>query len=113
MKMEAYLWHLNLFRFNKGKTTFVFIGGKSGVGKTTISAATALWFSRQGKKTLILSTQIEHTLSQIPTNEILVTTRHQIAENLEALEIDPEIAMQDYQSKMKEQQAISPVWIWV
>ena len=53
----------DLFRFNKGKTTFVFIGGKGGVGKTTISAATALWFSRQGKKTLIISTDPAHSLS--------------------------------------------------
>ncbi|MGO9386591.1 MAG: TRC40/GET3/ArsA family transport-energizing ATPase, partial [Methanobacterium sp.] len=31
-----------------------------------------------------------------------------IAENLEALEIDPEIAMQEYQAKMKEQQSLNP-----
>ena len=68
----------DLFRFNKGKTTFVFIGGKGGVGKTTISAATALWFSReQGKKTLIISTLIQHTPYQILTRGILVTIQHQ------------------------------------
>ena len=28
----------DVFKFNKGKTTFVFIGGKGGVGKSTISS---------------------------------------------------------------------------
>jgi arsenite-transporting ATPase len=97
----------DLFKFNKGKTTFVFIGGKGGVGKTTISAATALWCARQGQKTLIISTDPAHSL----TDSFEKNIGHNptpIAENLEALEIDPEIAMQDYQAKMKEQQALNP-----
>lgn len=97
----------DLFKFNKGKTTFVFIGGKGGVGKTTISAATALWCARQGQKTLIISTDPAHSL----TDSFEKNIGHNptpIAENLEALEIDPEIAMKDYQAKMKEQQALNP-----
>ena len=97
----------DLLKFNKGKTTFVFIGGKGGVGKTTISAATALWCARQGQKTLIISTDPAHSL----TDSFEKNIGHNptpIAENLEALEIDPEIAMKDYQAKMKEQQALNP-----
>ena len=44
------------FKFNKDKTTFIFVGGKGGVGKTSVSSATALWLAEQGKKTLIVST---------------------------------------------------------
>lgn len=97
----------DLFKFNKGKTTFVFIGGKGGVGKTTVSAATALWFARKGKKTLIISTDPAHSLSDSFERNIGYNPTP-IAENLEALEIDPDMAMQEYQAKMKEQQAINP-----
>ena len=97
----------DLFKFNKGKTTFVFIGGKGGVGKTTVSAATALWCARQGKKTLVISTDPAHSLSDSYEKNIGHNPTP-IAENLEALEIDPEIAMQDYKIKMKEQQALKP-----
>lgn len=97
----------DLFKFNKGKTTFVFIGGKGGVGKTTVSAATALWTAQQGKKTLIISTDPAHSLSDSFERNI----GHEptpIKENLYAVEIDPEVAMQEYQAKMKEQSAMNP-----
>ena len=97
----------DLFKFNKGKTTFVFIGGKGGVGKTTVSAATALWFARHGKKTLIISTDPAHSLSDSFERNIGYNPTP-IAENLEALEIDPDMAMQEYQTKMKEQQSLNP-----
>lgn len=97
----------DLFKFNKGKTTFVFIGGKGGVGKTTVSAATALWFARHGKKTLIISTDPAHSLSDSFERNIGYNPTP-LAENLEALEIDPDMAMQEYQTKMKEQQSLNP-----
>ena len=97
----------DLFKFNKGKTTFVFIGGKGGVGKTTVSAATALWFARHGKKTLIISTDPAHSLSDSYERNIGYNPTP-IAENLEALEIDPDMAMEEYKAKMKEQQALNP-----
>ena len=53
----------DLFKFKQGETTFIFVGGKGGVGKTSISSATALWLANQGKKTLIVSTDPAHSLS--------------------------------------------------
>ena len=97
----------DLFKFNKGKTTFVFIGGKGGVGKTTVSAATALWFAKHGKKTLIISTDPAHSLSDSFERNIGYNPTP-LTENLEALEIDPDMAMQEYQAKMKEQQSLNP-----
>ncbi len=97
----------DLFRFNQGKTTFVFIGGKGGVGKTTVSAATSLWFADEGKKTLIISTDPAHSLSD-SFEKPIGHDPTPVAPNLYAVEIDPEVAMQDYQAKMKEQQQLNP-----
>jgi anion-transporting ArsA/GET3 family ATPase len=40
--------------------------GKGGVGKTTVSAATGLLASELGYKTLIMSTDTAHSLSDSP-----------------------------------------------
>ena len=37
--------------------------GKGGVGKTTLAAATAAWLARRGRKTLMVSTDPAHSLS--------------------------------------------------
>ena len=62
-KEVIYLAFKDYFRFNKDKTTFIFVGGKGGVGKTSVSSATALWLAEQGKKTLIVSTDPAHSLA--------------------------------------------------
>ena len=97
----------DLIKFNKGKTTFVFVGGKGGVGKTTVSAATALWMSKSGKKTLVISTDPAHSLGDSLERPIGHYPTP-IAENLFAVEVDPEVAMEQYQAKMQEQQASNP-----
>lgn len=47
----------------KPSLKFLFFGGKGGVGKTVMAGATALWLGRQGKKTLLASTNPVHSLS--------------------------------------------------
>ncbi|ABX42070.1 ArsA family ATPase [Lachnoclostridium phytofermentans] len=61
--------------------------GKGGVGKTSISAATAVKLAQEGKKVLIMSTDQAHSLGDslgFSLNGIPQT----IAPNLDALEID-------------------------
>ena len=90
----------DIFKFKKGQTTFIFVGGKGGVGKTSISSATALWLANQGKKTLIVSTDPAHSLS----DSLEVTIGHypvQINENLYAVEIDPDKAMEEKQRDLE------------
>lgn len=97
----------DLFKLDKNETTFVFVGGKGGVGKTTVSASTALWLAQQGKKTLIISTDPAHSLSdsyEIPIGHY--PTR--IAQNLYAVEVDPEIAMEQYKAQADQQALTNP-----
>src|SRR5213592_292725 len=42
---------------------YTFFGGKGGVGKTAMAGATALWLAKQGKRTLLASTNPVHSLS--------------------------------------------------
>ena len=44
---------------------YIFFGGKGGVGKTVMAGAAALWSARQGKKTLLASTNPVHSLSNL------------------------------------------------
>lgn len=41
----------------------ILVSGKGGVGKTTVSAATALQAAKQGKRTIVLSFDLAHSLS--------------------------------------------------
>ena len=61
--------------------------GKGGVGKTTLSAATALLSAKKGHKTLVISTDAAHSLSdsfEIP----LANTPTKIAPNLSGREVN-------------------------
>lgn len=75
---------------------YVLYGGKGGVGKTTLAAATALASARDGTATLVVSTDPAHSLSD--TLETDIPERpERIREDipLYAAEIDPEAALSD------------------
>jgi arsenite/tail-anchored protein-transporting ATPase len=65
----------------------VLFTGKGGVGKTTTAAATALRLADRGVKTLLLSTDIAHSLSD--ALEVSLTDEpHEVAPGLWALQVD-------------------------
>ncbi len=79
-------------------------GGKGGVGKTTSSAATALHFASAGKRTLILSSDLTPSLSDIFETSIGATeTPVRDVPNLFALEIDPDEVMRRWKIKFGDQ----------
>ncbi len=68
---------------------YVFFGGKGGVGKTVMAGAAALWMAKQGKHTLLASTNPVHSLTSLLDQDVFgKPTPVAGASNLEAYEID-------------------------
>src|SRR5947209_12969205 len=61
--------------------------GKGGVGKTTISAATAVRSAMLGKRTLVVSTDLAHSLADC-LNKPLSSEPQEMARNLWAQEVN-------------------------
>ncbi|MEI7694402.1 MAG: TRC40/GET3/ArsA family transport-energizing ATPase [Chlorobium sp.] len=75
--------------------------GKGGVGKTSVSAATALRLSQLGYRTLVLSTDPAHSLSD-SFNLPLGAEPTKVKENLHAIEVNPYVDLkQNWQSVQK------------
>ncbi|NRB46155.1 MAG: ArsA family ATPase [Saprospiraceae bacterium] len=74
--------------------------GKGGVGKTTVAASTALKAAKEGKKTLIISTDPAHSLSDALDIQ-LSPEPTEIAPNLYAQEFDVYYSMQKYWNNMR------------
>ncbi|PSL40417.1 arsenite efflux ATP-binding protein ArsA [Planomicrobium soli] len=81
--------------------SIIFVGGKGGVGKSTSAAAIAWESAKNGYKTLLISTDPAHNVGDIFNQQIGGRTQ-KIAENLYALEIDPEIETEKYIKGVKE-----------
>lgn len=80
---------------------FIFFSGKGGVGKSTMSCATAVWLAQRGYKTLLVTTDPAPNLSDIFGQEI----GHNIVpikdiENLHAIEINPDTASEEYRERL-------------
>jgi len=75
--------------------------GKGGVGKTSISAATALRCAEMGLKTIVISTDTAHSLGDALDKEVGPEPT-EIAENLWAQELDTRYSMEKYWGKIQE-----------
>jgi arsenite-transporting ATPase len=75
-------------------------GGKGGVGKTTLSAATALHLARSGRRTLIISSDLAPSLSDIFETDVGPTeTAIEAVDQLYGLEIDTDEVMRRWKEK--------------
>nr|P08690.1 RecName: Full=Arsenical pump-driving ATPase; AltName: Full=Arsenical resistance ATPase; AltName: Full=Arsenite-translocating ATPase; AltName: Full=Arsenite-transporting ATPase [Escherichia coli]AAA21094.1 ArsA [Plasmid R773] len=80
---------------------YLFFTGKGGVGKTSISCATAIRLAEQGKRVLLVSTDPASNVGQVFSQTIGITIQA-IASvpGLSALEIDPQAAAQQYRARI-------------
>lgn len=79
---------------------FYFFSGKGGVGKTTLSAATAVHFTSKGKRTLILTTDPASNLADVFKQPIgHKITKIEDQDNLFAMELDPDKATDEYKER--------------
>jgi len=85
---------------------FVICGGKGGVGKTSIAAATAIAFAKRykDKKILVTTTDPAHALPKIFDQDIPLGENPvpiQGIKNLDGLEIDTQKLLQDFKDEYK------------
>ena len=87
-------------------TPFLFFTGKGGVGKTSLSAATALALADAGKKVLLVSTDAASNLDEmlgVPLRNVPVPVPQ--APGLSVLNIDPDTAAESYRQRVLAQMA--------
>lgn len=80
---------------------YVFFGGKGGVGKTALAGATAVWLARQGKRTLLASTNPVHSLSSLLERSVFGAPTA-VVENLWASEIDTKETIERSKKEIRE-----------
>ena len=75
---------------------FLFVTGKGGVGKTTVSAAIALGFAARGKRVLVATGGAQERLSAILQTPAIGHDIVQLRERVWATRIDPRRAIEEY-----------------
>ena len=88
-------------KFLQNIPPYLFFTGKGGVGKTSISCATAIRLAEQGQRVLLVSTDPASNVGQV-FGQTIGNTIQPIASvpGLSALEIDPQAAAQQYRARI-------------
>jgi len=82
---------------------YIFFGGKGGVGKTTLAGTAALYFARQGRRTLLASTNPVHSLSSLLGMDVFgKPTPIPGVLNLDAYEIDTRETIEKSKREIRE-----------
>lgn len=88
---------------NDENLSWIFVGGKGGVGKTTTSSSLAVALEAKGKKVLLVSTDPAHNLSDAFGQKISGSTsptKMTAFSSIYALEVDPSDATENFLSSV-------------
>jgi arsenite-transporting ATPase len=80
----------------------LWVGGKGGVGKTTVAASLAVLAASRGKRVLVVSTDPAHSLGDV-FDRPLGDTPRRLLPNLDAMEIDPDIEVEAHLARVVKQ----------
>ncbi|MBW2527349.1 MAG: AAA family ATPase, partial [Deltaproteobacteria bacterium] len=75
---------------------FLFVTGKGGVGKTTVTAALALALAAAGKRVLVAMCGAHERLSSLLGTASIGHEMREVHERIWATKIDPDLAMAEY-----------------
>lgn len=100
--MAANQNQIRQFFTDNPEVKYILFGGKGGLGKTTLSAATSLWLAKSGKKVCVFSTDPQASLSDIFERKIFGQGEVEITKNLYALEIDADKRIAAYQQEIRQ-----------
>jgi arsenite-transporting ATPase len=85
------------------ETPYIFFTGKGGVGKTSLSCATAIKLADEGKKVLLVSTDPASNLEDVLESRVFdKISPVKGLKNLSAINIDPEVSAQEYRTRVTE-----------
>jgi anion-transporting ArsA/GET3 family ATPase len=85
---------------------FLFVTGKGGVGKTTVCAAVALALAAKGKRVLVCMCNAKERLSTYLGSELVGPQVTPVAPNVWAVNMDPNVALEEYGMMMVRSRAL-------
>lgn len=75
---------------------FLFVTGKGGVGKTTVSAALAIAAARRGKRVLVAMCNAKERLSYLLEVDAIGPRNQRVLDGIDAVNMTPAIALEEY-----------------
>lgn len=81
---------------NLSRLRCIVVVGKGGVGKTTVSAALAVALAREGRRVLVAMCNAKDRLSYLMNTAPIGPEIRSIAPNIDAVNMDPAVALQEY-----------------
>lgn len=86
---------------SKPRLRYILFGGKGGLGKTTLSAATSYYLAKKGKRVIVFSTDPQASLTDIFEQRLFGRGEVELMPNLYALEIDADKRIAEYQDEIR------------